>query len=98
MNRLRDEDIRCWRAAFKEDLTDRQAVDCLAFATGWKDFDWGSVIFSDETSISSDCESRGTFIVNQAPEMTLAISNDVRVRDDLANYAGAGCHVQALAC
>ena len=37
----------------------RQAVDHLAFATGWGDFIWGSVIFSDETSISSDYESWG---------------------------------------
>ena len=37
----------------------RQAVDRLAFATGWRDFDWGSVIFNDEISISSDCESQG---------------------------------------
>ena len=34
-------------------------------ATAWPsqplggNFDWGSVIFTDETSISSDCESRG---------------------------------------
>ena len=59
MNRLRDEDIHCWRAASKEGLTVGQAVDLLAFATGWRDFDWGSVIFTDELSISSDCESRG---------------------------------------
>ena len=59
MNRLRDANIHCWRAAFKEGLTDGQAVDRLAFATGWRDFDWGSVIFTEETSISSDCESRG---------------------------------------
>ena len=37
----------------------RQAVDRLSSEIGWRDFDWGSVIFSDETSISSDCESRG---------------------------------------
>ena len=36
----------------------RQTIDHLAFANGWRDFDWGSVIFSDEASISSDCESR----------------------------------------
>ena len=59
MNRLRDANIHCWRAASKEGLTDGQTVDCLAFATGWRDFDWGSIIFTDETSISSDCESRG---------------------------------------
>ena len=59
MNRLRDANIRYWRAASKEGLTDGQAADRLAFATGWMDIDWGSVIFSDETSISSDCESRG---------------------------------------
>ena len=40
----------------------------------------------------------GTFIVSQAPDMTLAISNDVREWDDLAYHAGAGCHVLALAC
>ena len=59
MNCLRDANIHCWRATSKEGLIDEQAVDRLAFATGWWDFDWGSVIFSDETSISSDCESRG---------------------------------------
>ena len=59
MNRLRDANIYCWRATSKEGLTDEQAVDRLAFATGWRDFDWGSAIFSDETSISSYCESRG---------------------------------------
>ena len=59
MNRLRDANIHCRRAASKEGLTEGQAIDLLAFATGWRDFDWGSVIFTDETSISSDCESRG---------------------------------------
>ena len=59
MNRLRDVNIHCWRAASKEGLTDGQAVDRLAFTTGWRDFDWGTVIFTDETSISSDCESWG---------------------------------------
>ena len=59
MNRLRDANIHCWRVASKEGLTDGQAVDRLAFATGWRDFDWGNVIFTDETSISSDCEPRG---------------------------------------
>ena len=59
MNRLRDENIHCWRAASKEGLAVGQAVDRLAFATGWRDFGWGSVIFSDGTFISSDCESRG---------------------------------------
>ena len=43
----------------KVGLTDGQAVDRLTFATGWRDFDWGSVIWTDKTSISSDCESRG---------------------------------------
>ena len=39
-----------------------------------------------------------TFNVSQAPDMALAISYDVRDRDDLAFHAGAGCHVLALAC
>ena len=39
MNRLRDTNIRCWRAESKEGLTEGQAVDRLAFATGWRDFD-----------------------------------------------------------
>ena len=55
-NRLRDANIHCRRAASKEGLTEGQAVDHLAFTTGWSDFDWSSVIFTDETSISSDCE------------------------------------------
>ena len=38
-----------------------------------------------------------TFIVSQAPDMTLAISNDVRGRKDLAYHAGAGCLAMALA-
>ena len=76
MNRLRDANIHCWRAASKEGLTDGQTVDRLAFATRWRDFDWGSVTFSDETSISSDCESGGYAILNQAPDITLAISTD----------------------
>ena len=59
MNRLKEANIISRRAASKEDLTEGQAVDHLAFATGWRDFDWGSVIFTDETSISSDCESSG---------------------------------------
>ena len=59
MNRLRDTNIRCRKAESKEDLTEGQAVDRLAFATGWRDFDWGSVILTDETSISSDCASSG---------------------------------------
>ena len=58
-NHLRDANIDCRRAASKEDLTEGQAIDRLAFATGWRDFDWGRVIFTDETSISSDCESCG---------------------------------------
>ena len=37
-----------------------------------------------------------TFIVSQAPDMTLTISNDVRDQDDLA-YAGAVCLVLVLA-
>ena len=98
MNCLRDANIHCWRTATKESLTDGQAVDRLAFATGWRDLDWGNLIFTDETSISSDCESRETFIVSQAPDMTLAISNDMRNRDNLAYHAGAGCLVLALAC
>ena len=60
MNRLRDANIHYWRATSKEGLTYEQAVDRLAFATAWSDFDWGSAIFSDETSISSVCESWGT--------------------------------------
>ena len=71
MNRLREENFHCRRATFKEGLTEGEAVDCLPFATDWRDFDWGSVIFTYETSISCDCESRGH-----------SISNDVRGRDD----------------
>ena len=95
MNSLRDANIRCWRAASKEGLTDGQAVDLLTFATGWRDFD-----FTDETSISSDFESRGHVYreLGTKYSMTLAISNDVRARDDLAYHAGAGCLVLALAC
>ena len=59
LNHLRDANIHCQRAASKEGLTEGQAVDRLAFATGWRDFDWRSVIFTDEISISSDFESRG---------------------------------------
>ena len=59
MNHLRDANIHCRRAASKEGLTDGQAVDSLAFATSWRNLHWGSVIFTDKTSISSDCESRG---------------------------------------
>ena len=59
MNRLRDTNIHCRRAASKEGLTEGQTVDRLTFATGWRDFDWASVIFTDETSISSDCEWHG---------------------------------------
>ena len=58
-NRLRDANIHCWRAASKEGLTGGQAVDRLAFATGCRDFDRENIIFTDKTSISSDCESRG---------------------------------------
>ena len=98
MNRWRDANIHCWRASSKEGLTDGQTVDRLALATGWRDFDWGSVIFTDETSISSVMNHGDTFIVSQAPDMTLAISNDVRDRDDLVYHAGAGSLVLALAC
>ena len=58
---MRDANIRvhCWRAASKEGLTDGQTVDRLAITTGWRDFDWENRIFTDETSISYDCESRG---------------------------------------
>ena len=58
INRLRDaNNILYRRTSSKEGLTDRQTVDHLVFTTGWRDFDWGSVIFADETSISSDYES-----------------------------------------
>ena len=57
MYRLRDANIHCRRAESKESLTEGQAFDRLAFATGRRDFDSGSVTFTDETSISSDCES-----------------------------------------
>ena len=56
MNRLRDANIHCRRAASKEGFTEWQAVDRLAFATCWRNFDWGSVIFNDESPISYDCE------------------------------------------
>ena len=59
MNRLIDANIHCQRAASKEGLTEGQAIDCLAFATVQRNFDWGSKIFTDETSISSDCELHG---------------------------------------
>ena len=59
MNRLRDANIPFRRGSSKESLTEGQAVDRLAFAKGWRDFDCGSVIYIDETSISCDCESRG---------------------------------------
>lgn len=39
-----------------EILGEAQAVDRLAFATNRVDFDWRNVIFSDETTISSDYE------------------------------------------
>ena len=76
----------------------RQAVDRLAFTTGWRYFDWGSVIFSDETSISSDCESRGHVYREPGTRYELTISNEVRDRDDLAYHAGAGCHMLVLVC
>ena len=52
-----DANIHCRRAASKEGLTEGQAIDCLA--TGSRDFAWGSVIFTEKTSISSNCESCG---------------------------------------
>ena len=59
MNRLRDGNIHCRRVAYKKGLTEGQPIDRLAFATGWRNFDWGSVILTDETSISSDCVPYG---------------------------------------
>ena len=59
MNRLRDVNIHFRRAASKLGLSEGQAVDRLAFPIGCRDFDWGSVIFTDETSVSSDFESHG---------------------------------------
>ena len=59
LNHLRVVNIHCRRAASEENLTEGQTVDRLAFATSWRDFDWGRVISTDETSISSDYESRG---------------------------------------
>ena len=59
MKRLRDANIHCSTTASKEGLTDGQDVDRLAFATGWRNFNWVSVIFSDERSNSFDCESQG---------------------------------------
>ena len=99
MNRLRDENIQCRWVASKEGLTEEQAVDSLAFATGWMDFDWGSVIFTDGTSIYSDCESRGH--VYREPgtryDTRYSLSNDVRGRDYLVYHAVAGCLALALA-
>ena len=43
----------------KEGLTEGQAINRLTFAICWRNFDWGSVIFTDETSFSSHCELRG---------------------------------------
>ena len=83
----------------KEGLADGQAVDRLAFATGWRDFDWGRVIFTDETSIPSDCESRGH--VYREPgnryDTRYIQRRDVRDWDNLAYHAGAGCLAMALA-
>ena len=102
MNRLRDANIHCWGAASKEGLRDGQAVNRLAFATGWRDCDWGSVLFSDDTAISSDCESRGHVYREPGTRYDTRYIhrryNEVRDRDDLAYHAGAGCHVLALAC
>ena len=99
MIHLRDANIHCWRATSKEGLTDGQAVDRLAFATrlegfrlGKRNLQWRNIHLF-RLWITGD-----TFIVSQAPDMTLAISNDMRDWDDLAYHAGAGCHVLALAC
>ena len=96
MNRLRNANIHCWRAASKEGLTNRQAVDRLAFATGWRDFDWGSVIFNDETSISSDFESRGHVYREPGTRYDTRYIQRRERLDDLAYHAGAGCHVLAV--
>lgn len=56
ISRLRNRGIRSRRAAQMEILGEAQAVDRLAFATNRVDFDWRNVIFSDETTISSDYE------------------------------------------
>ena len=90
MNRLRDANIHYRRAASKEVLTEGQAVDRLAFATGWRDFDWGRVIFTDKHPSLPIVNYVDTFIVSQAPDMTQDISNDVRFREDLAYHAGLG--------
>lgn len=55
---MREVNIRLQRAAAKEILTEEHAVDSLAFATDCMGFDWGRVIFSDETTILPDDESR----------------------------------------
>ena len=100
MNRLRVVNIHCWRAASKEDLTDEQAVDRLAFATGWREFDWGKVTSLTKHPSLPIVNHGDTFIVSQAPDMTLAISNDsdVRDRDNLAYHAGDACLELALVC
>lgn len=59
-NRLRtDYNIRHYRAAPKISMSEGQAVDRLASVTGCFDgVDWGRVIFSDETTISTDYYGR----------------------------------------
>ena len=59
MNHLRGANIYCRKVASKEGLIEGQAINCLPFTTSWRDFNWGNVIFTNETAISSNCESRG---------------------------------------
>ena len=79
-------------------LTDEQAVDRLAFATGWRDFNWGSVILTDETSISSNCVSRGhVYRERGARYDTRYIQRRVR-SGRFSVSCGSGCLALALAC
>ena len=52
-NRLKAAGIRNYRAARKEILTEEQAIDRLAYAKSLHGVDWRSVIFTDESQMST---------------------------------------------
>lgn len=62
--RLKEANLRCYRAAKKPRLTDGQKEDRLAFAQ--KDTDWEQVMFSDECTISTS-NTRGVKWVRRPP-------------------------------
>ena len=77
-NHLRAGNLRSRRAVRKFDLTEEHAVDRLAFVTSIDEgFDWGWVIFSDETIVSTDYNGSARVYRESAADMILVVWTEV---------------------